>query len=633
MTLSFVRVRQAPLAGRCIGLASAVAIVTTTAHAQTVLDPVVITATRAAQPLALLSADVVLIDSARIRASSATTLEDLLQQQAGLQLSRNGAPGQSASVLIRGAGASSTVVLIDGVRVGSATLGQTALESISLAQIDRIEILRGPASSLYGADAVGGVVQVFTRRGAATSRLDARVAAGGYGSRQAELSASGGGERFDYAIGLSHERSAGVSALRPNDVFGNYNPDRDGFRRNAWQVSGGFRPLSGHRLGVTAMQTDNNAQYDASEFAPPTFAQDPSPDFRSRVRARLYAIDYQAQLGPAWNSSLKLARHEDDSLAGGNVVDRFRTRRNQATWQNVLDLATGQEVVVALERLVETVDGTPFVNALERSNNAVVVGYSGRFGRQSLQADLRHDDNSIHGGVTTGRVGYSLAFAEGWRARALAGTSFRAPTFNDLFYPGYGVVTIEPERGRSVELGLNWSHQRSQAAFTVYRNRVSKLIAYEPDRSFCPPAPAYDFGCARNINEAVLKGANLTAAHAVGAWTVRASLDWLDATDARTGVRLNRRAAHQESLSVDHGLGGPLELGATVLVLGARPDGGAQLASETTVDLRARWRVAPHWQLEAKLLNAGDRDLQPVRDYQGLGRQAWIGLRYAGEGL
>ncbi len=133
----------------------------------------VVTATRKAQALSQISADVVLIESATIRASSATTLEDLLRQQAGVQLSRNGGPGQSASVLIRGSGAGSTVVLIDGVRVGSATLGQTALESISLSQIDHIEVLRGPGSSLYGADAVGGVVQIFTRRGSEGQQVSA----------------------------------------------------------------------------------------------------------------------------------------------------------------------------------------------------------------------------------------------------------------------------------------------------------------------------------------------------------------------------------------------------------------------------------------------------------------------------
>ncbi len=624
--------RALPL-GCAVSLAVLAAFSSSAVHAQTELGPVVVTASREAQPLALLSADVVLIDSASIRESSATTLEDLLRQLAGLQLSRNGAPGQSASVLIRGSGASSTVVLIDGVRVGSATLGQVALESVSLSQIDHIEVLRGPASSLYGADAVGGVVQIFTRRGQAGNRFSAHVAAGSYGSRQADAVFSGATGGFDYTLGASHDSSNGVSSLRPGDLYGNYNPDRDGFRRNAVQLGVGFTPTVGHRIGLLAMESRNDAQYDASEFNAPNFAQDNSPDFHSRLRSRLVSFDYRARINPIWTSSVKLARNEDDSDAGGTTINRFLTRRDQASWQNSLKLAAGQQLVIALERMVEHVDGTPFATQLERNNNALVLGYTGQFGIHSLQVDLRRDDNSIYGGVDTGRIGYSVELARGLRVRALAGTSFRAPTFNDLFYPGYGVATVEPERGRSVELGMNWTQGSSEAALTVYRNRVSKLIAYESDRSLCPAAAAYNFGCARNINQAKLQGANLSASHAFGALTLHATVDWLDATDSRTGVRLNRRAAHQESLIADYRPVGPWSVGATVLNIGARPDGGITLASETTLDLRARWRLTRQWQIEASVLNATDRDVQPVRDYQGLGRQVWLGLRYDGAGL
>jgi vitamin B12 transporter len=216
--------------------------------------------------------------------------------------------------------------------------------------------------------------------------------------------------------------------------------------------------------------------------------------------------------------------------------------------------------------------------------------------------------------------------------RALAGTTFRAPSFNDLYYPGYGVATVQPERGRSIEAGLQWHQADSQASATVYRNLVSQLIGYQADRSQCPAAPAFDFGCAGNTGSARLLGATFNGQTRVGAWTLRATLDLLDATDEATGERLARRARHQETLAADW-RGGPWSLGGTVVGVGDRPDGGKTLGAYATLDLQARWQLAPKWQLEARLLNVFDRDVEPVRDYRGLGRQAWIGVRYERAGL
>lgn len=601
-------------------------------QAQTRLDAVVVTATREPQALDRVSADVVLIDAQRIRETAADSLEDLLRREAGVQLSRNGGPGQSAGVFIRGAGSTSTVLLIDGVRVGSATLGFASLATLDLAQIERIEVLRGPGSSLYGADAVGGVVQVFTRRGQGAARLTGQVAVGGEASRKADLGVSGASGAIDYAASVSVDRSEGVSALRPGDRFGNHNPDRDGYRRESGQARFGISPASGHRIGLVALQSRLNAQYDASEFVAPTFAQNNTPDFRDRSRSQVVALDYRGRIGPSWTTSAQLARNEDRSRSGGSVIDRFDTRRDQFTWQNALALGTGQQLVLALERLEEQVDATGFAPGLKRDNTALVLGYSGQFGAHSLQADVRRDDSSVYGGVNTGRLGWRMTLAPGLTVRALLGTSFRAPTFNDLYYPGYGVATVAPERGRSAEIGLNWASGDSDASATVYRNRVRDLIAYQPDRSFCPPAPAYNFGCAGNVSRARLQGASLAAGHRVGAWRLHGTVELLDATDAASGVRLNRRAAHQETLGLDYRQE-RWSLGAAVLNVGDRPDGGKVLGSAATLDLRASWRLAPQWQLEAKLLNATDRDLEPVRDYQGLGRQAWLGLRFDGQGF
>ena len=594
------------------------------------LEPVVVTGTREPTPLDWLVADVVVIDSQRIRDSNADSIEDLLRREGGIQLSRNGGPGQSASVLLRGTSASHTVVLVDGVRIGSATLGQTDLSAISLAQIERIEILRGPGSSLYGADAVGGVVQIITRRGSGAPQFAAHAAVGSYASSEADAFASGATQGFDYAASVSREASDGVSAVKPGDTFGLFNPDRDGFKRSSIQLRGGFSFAPGQRIGASIVDSRLRSQYDGAEYNPPTFAPDPSPDFRIRFDTRVGSIDYRGALSSQWTTSLQLAEQRDDLVSGGTSFSRYLTERKQVTWQNAWTPAAGQQVVGALEHVDETVTA-PFP-APQRHNSAAVLGYTAQLGANKLQADWRHDHNSVYGNVSTGKLGWRFDVQKDLSLRAVAGTAFRAPTFNDLYFPGFGVPTIRPEHSRSVEVGVAWKNSVSSAGATLYRNDLRDMIGYQPDRTFCPADPSYDFGCAANVSRARLQGATLTASHRIGAIGVHGTVDFLDAKDRSTGQRLARRAAHQETFAIDW-TSGPWTFDASVLDVGARPEGGVRLAGYQLLDLKARYRITPNWQAEAKLLNATDRRYEPAHDYQSLGRQAWVGIRYAGGGL
>lgn len=600
------------------------------AVAQSSLDPVIVIGTREAQPLSRSVADVVLIDADTLRDSGAGSVADVLRRYAGLQLAANGGPGQTAGYFLRGANTSATVVMIDGVRVGSATLGQVSFEAMSLANIERIEVLRGPASGLYGADAVGGVIQIVTRQGQGPLELRTGVAVGEYGSRQGDVSVSGAQAGFDYAASLSRDTSDGTTAIRGDRGNSSYNPDKDGFTRTVASARLGFTPAEGHRIGVSASQSRLNAQYDSATFDD-QFVAHPEGDFRNRLKTRQAALDYRGTLSPIWTTTLQFARGTDDSVSGLADATRFKTTRDQATWQNALRLAPDQQLVLAYERLEEKADGVTS-DTLKRSNNAYIAGYSGLFGPAALEANLRRDDNSVYGDNTTGSLGGSIALSPTLKLRALAGKTFRAPTFNDTDFPFYGHRDIRPEQGRSAEIGLNWRSGASSASATVYRNKVKDLIIYNPDPALCPPAPDFAFGCAANVGRAKLTGATLTGAHRIGNWNLAANVDFLDAKDTDTGARLIRRAAHQESVSVDYDTGA-WSAGATLTDIGKRPDTGATLGGYALLDLRASWRFLPQWRLEAKVLNAADRDVEPVYAYQGLGRQAWVGVRYDMKGF
>lgn len=608
------------------------------ADAGQALEPVVVTGTREMQSLENSAADVVLIDREALEESGAASVEDALRQFAGLQLSRNGGPGQSGGYFLRGVGASGVVVLVDGMRVGSATLGQVEFSGMSLSQIDRIEVLRGAASGLYGADAVGGVINIITQRGMGKPRVRAGVAVGNYGAREADAGLSGDDGLIDYAVSVGHERNEGVSAIRPGDSAGYYNPDRDGFRRTVGSLNLGLAPAKGHRVGLIASQSKLNSRYDSAIFDPVTYAADASPDFRNRLETRQVALDYRGVLNERWTTSLQVGSGTDELLSGAATTDHFETDRRQLTWQNRIVLMAGQQLVLAHEYLREDVESSSYTRSQRRTNRALIAGYVGSFGATGVEASVRRDDNSAYGATTTGSLAVRHEVTPNLAVRAQAGKSFRAPTFNDLYYPNYGVSSLRPENGRNIELGAHWQAGqrdegwgRNSVGMTVYRNRVRDLIGYNPD-STGTSCPAGYFGCAGNTSQATLRGVTLDAAHHRGAWKLRAQVDFLHARDEQTGARLARRAAHQGSLMADYaqdrwGAGG------TLVEVGSRPDGTKRLGGYSTLDLRAHWRPASHWQLEVRVLNALDRDIEPVRDYQALGRQVWMGMRVDTAGL
>ena len=324
------------------------------------------------------------------------------------------------------------------------------------------------------------------------------------------------------------------------------------------------------------------------------------------------------------------ASYQSDQLSSGaDVISVYDTERRQFTAQATWTPLPQQQLLFALDLLRESITSTDY-SAPERDNTGLVVGYTARFGDNRLQADLRWDHNSVYGNQTTGKLGWGYALNPAWSLRAVAGTAFRAPTFNDLYFPDFGIVTVQPERSRSIEAGIGYREQQTTLAMTAYYNKVSDLIGYQSDPGQCPPG--FDFGCAGNTSRALLQGITVQGAQQWGDFRVTLALDWLDAKDSDTDQTLPRRASNQQTLAVDWNQG-PWQLGGTLLNVGSRPDGGVLLPAYQLLNLNARYRVARQWQIEARLQNALDEVYQPVRDYQGNARLFWLGLRFDGRGL
>ncbi len=580
------------------------------------------------------SGDVVVISRQDLALLGADNLADALQALAGVQVSRSGGSGQPTSVLIRGAAASNTLVLIDGVRVGSATLGQFDFANLSLSGIERIEVLRGPGSSLHGADAVGGVVLVTTRARAAADgvRHQAFASLGSLKTSDAGGASIWKQGAWDAQLQFSQQASRGVSALRPGDRFGSHNPDADGYRRQAMQAHAGWQAGQSHRIEGSVLQARLFSRYDATEYAPPLYLPDASPDFSTTTETSLTALRYEGAEG-RWRWRLRLGHGSEDSGSAGRLIERYRTQREESGLQLSWQAATGQHLTLAWDQLREQARTSAYAEPVARENDAVTLAYVARLGALEVQADAREDRNSAYGAHRTGRTGLRWSVGPQTSLRLMAASTFRAPSFNELAYPGYGVPTLAPESGRSLEAGIHHTAPHSIWQASVWRNRVDRLIAYSSEPGDCPATPAYAYGCAANIGRAALKGVTLemqwrnhASPQATAPW--RLAYDGMDARDG-SGQPLPRRARHQWRLQSQHPVSG-WEVGSAWLWQSQRREGGVALRGGLRLDAQAQRALGPEWRLRLAVLNALGRDFEPARDYQTPSRQFIVGLRWEG---
>ncbi len=584
-------------------------------HAQERDDVVVITATRIPTRASSLLSDVTVVSREQIDRAAQSTLGELLGRQPGLTLVDNGGPGSNTSVFVRGANANHTLILVDGLRVGSATTGQTALESIPLDQVERIEILRGPASALYGSDAIGGVIQVFTRKGQGAPRANAFAGYGRYATREASAGLSGGSQSLSYSLQAGYYETNGFSATNdPAKQPFLFNPDRDGLRNKQFSGSLALRPAAGHELGLNVLYSDGVNQFDNGRGFDDRIDKTLS-SFGAYSRNRLTSI---------WTSTLRVGRGTDDQTVRGAPGDTstFRTDQDQFAWQNDVDLPFGR-ALFALERLEQKIASSVAFPVAARAINTVLGGWSGNLGRHRLQANLRHDRNTQFGNKSTATLAYGYQISDAWRAYASAGTAFRAPSFNELYFPDFGNPELKPEQARNAEVGATWESGGQRANLVAFRNRVRELISFDPVTF-----------TAINVNRAKLEGLTLAYSADYGNWIVGAGLDLLRARDEATGERLIRRPSRKLALSAEH-LAGPWRVGGELVAVGNRTDNDfttgetIKLGGYALLNATAKYAFAAGWAIEARADNLTDKEYENAFGFATPGRSLFVGVRYA----
>ena len=589
-------------------------------HAAPVPDTVVVTASRTPQRADAVIPDTVVIDSAEIARAGASSIADVLRRQRGIEIARNGGAGTNTSVFLRGANSNQVVVLVDGVRIGSATTGAAAWSAIPLSSIDHIEIVYGPLSSLYGADAIGGVVQIFTKKSDGRPVFGAGAGGGTYGTNQYDASVHGatGGERgVTYALSGAREESDGFSATRPG-AFG-YNGDDDGYTRNSVNGRIALRLAEGHEIGAQFLQSRLNAQYDNGSSA---------FDAHNIQEVDSYAVFLDDRILPMWRSRVQVARSEDKSgsftSTGPTGATQLNTRQDEFTWQNTFDLNGDTLQVLAGHRKEQVLSSTVKEVNRTRITNAVAAAYDLRRGSHLLDISARND-RSEYGSKTTGAAGYGYEFTQDLRATASFGTSFRAPTFNELYYPNYGLSSNKPERGRNAEAGVQYRVAGIDLQANYYRNRLTDMIVSVTP---CPGRPSGS--CAYNVDHALLEGLTLAADTRLGNLDVRASADLQDPRDETTGKQLARRARRHASVAADYSVG-QVDAGAELQASGRRFDDAANkniLGGYGLLNLYTTWHMTRDWSLLVRVDNAFDKSYELARNYGTAGRTWFAGFRY-----
>lgn len=581
------------------------------------LAPIVVTATRQATRANDLMADVTVIDREEIEQAGQSTLEQLLTRQPGIQYTANGGPGTSSSILIRGASSKQSVVLIDGQRVGSATTGEAAFSRIPLSQIDHIEILRGPASSLYGADAIGGVIQIFTKKGDGEPHFNASTGFGTYSTNETSVGVSGGNELVSYNLQGGYYTTDSVSANH-NKRSSSYNPDNDGYRNNSLAGSLSIRPVNGHEIGANFLTTNGTSRYDNG---PSTSIR--KNDYKNNQDVSNESIWSRNRLSPDWTSTVRIGRSTDKSTQTRDGIETgtLETTQDQYVWQNDIKLPLGNALLAA-EYLNQSISGTTNFTANERTIRSLLAGWTAGIDNHQLQFNLRRDDNSQFGGKTTGSATYGYQITPTWRAHASYGTAFRAPTFNELYFPNTfgatfaGNPNLKPEESKNAETGVAWETSQHRFSATYFHNKVNDLIIGYP---------------LVNVSSATLEGVSLSYTGRVGPWSGGISTDFQRPRDDDTGNRLIRRADQQMFSHLSHSFGN-WTVGGEWQLVGHRYDNTAntiRLGGYGLVNVLAEYRVEKDWVLFARGNNIFDKYYETANNYGTWGATAFFGLRYA----
>lgn len=604
-----------------------------------VSDPeVVITASRQEQRANELIATLTVIDKEMLDQFGSSTLGEILSRSAGVEFSRQGGPGAAETVFTRGTNGGHTLVLIDGIRVGSSSLGTTAVESIPVEQVERVEILRGPGSALYGSDAIGGVVNIITKTGKSSSpSVSASIGAGSNGTYVTHAGLNKKSEKTTYRLVAGFSGSEGINSLQ-TATNPAYNGDQDGYNNRNFGLNVLHEVNDAFQVGAGLLSSSSQGRYDAYQMNQASQKVNGGLDYKRTHEVN--QINVHARLKPIknWTSTFRLADASDSdeqlSSSVGGVNDRYKTTQKQITFQNDVKLPVGQALVL-FERLEQKLNSNNIYSLYERSIDSYAGGWTGRVEKSSFQINLRRDKSSQYGSKDSQYFGYGYQLTPEWGLATSYGTSFKAPTFNDLYYPitpgvGGGNPNLKPEAATSREVSVRHDGGQTQVHLTHFDNRISNLIQWADDGTgaWFPT----------NIASARIRGEEFGFSIQNRDWKYKADLTIQKPIDTSTGMSLMSRAKRYATLSSVY-RNASYKAGAELRLVGHRyydPTTPTRMAGYSLLNIFSEYRLNPDWKLFGRIDNLLNKKYElahastpPVAVYGVPGRLIFVGLRYA----
>lgn len=578
-------------------------------------DAIVVTASRTEQRMRDAIPHTTVITSREIRASGAVDLPSLLRKQAGFEFSQSGGIGTVSSTFLRGATTNQVLVIIDGARLSNLNFGAAAIDQLMLDQVERVEIVRGNVSSLYGSGAIGGVIQVFTRSGAGVPRASVDLGLGEQGEQRlrAQYAGSAGDTRF--SLNVSHYATDGFSAQR-RENSATTNPDADGYRNLSLSGYLEHRFNADHQAGVRYFASDGRVEFDNA------FAASINDKHTADVRVGSWALFSNNRIAQWWLSKLTYSEGYDqfNSHTNGTLASRAKTKNSQLTWQNEIPLHTDHKFIVTAELLRQSISSNTAYARSGRSVDGLVGAYHGRFGAHNVQLSSRNEDYSDFGTSRTHFAGYGYELTDRWRLTAASSTAFRAPTFNELFFPGFGNPNLLPERARSFEAGVQYAAAGQLLRVVAFHSRIYDLIGGFP---------------LTNINRATIDGIETSYGGSLWGLDVKASFTMQDPIQhtATTHLQLVRRAKEFGSLAVAKSIG-PWRVTGELLASGRRFDNhivtfaSVEHPSYTVFNFTARYQVAKETAVSLRLENLFDEKYTLAHGFNTQGRKLSVLLSH-----
>jgi vitamin B12 transporter len=593
------------------------------ANAEQLEKPVIITATRTPQTADATLASVTVITRQDIERQQARSVQDLLRGVPGVSIANSGGAGKNTAVFMRGTESSHVLVMIDNIKVGSATSGTTAFENIPVDQIDRIEIVRGPRSSLYGSEAIGGVIHIFTRKGDTSGGFKPSFNFGGgsFGTLEGSVGLSRGWKQGWLNMTASGIGTRGFNACTGSSDAGCFvdtsDPalyDRDGYRNVAGSMRAGYRFQNGLEIDGSFMQSSGKTEFDGSIVNKGTLMQQ--------------VFGGTARYSPTnfWRINLIGGRSQEDTDNFLNKIffSRFNTTRDTISVLNDFTIRPNHLLTIGMDYQKDHVNTTEAFAVHSRTNWGVFAQHQATLAKHDIQLSVRHDDNQQFGSRVTGGTGWGYPITENIRLLANFGTAFKAPTFNDLYFPLFGNADLRPEDSLSYEFGARGKGDWGDWSLNVYETRIDNLIAFDAS-TFAPG----------NIDKARIRGFEGILNTQIKSWQFNGNLTLLDPENRGSGLNrgniLPRRAEQSFRLNADRQFGQHYRFGAMLLVEGERYDDLAntrKLDSYVKFDLRAEYIVNKHWRLQGRIENLFNERYETAAFFNQPGRNFIAMVRY-----